>query len=204
MRTCFLILMILTASNKLFAEDIEANEANASIPKRISTKYHKKVVNGMILGGSYTPSSCHNHGIHEKICYQDFYSPVLGIDFGFHLSHHFELSLMADIEYTVFNIITESTLDETSESETIYQLVFDFALSIGWQPVKNLLIFTGPGAEFGHHDSVSLLRIGLQYRITNFEGWAVKPSFIVDLKELRSPKYVVGVIFSKKYAYDYD
>ena len=90
---------------------------------------------------------------------------------------------MGDLEYVLYDILTHNADDVPIHTSTVSQFIFDFALSLGWQPTQKSLIYAGIGGEFGHHDNLLLYRFGIEYQFLTMESWAIKPTFIVDIKQ---------------------
>ncbi len=192
MRRVLLCFLLFLVSSSAFCE--EDTEVTAEHKMK---HHHDKISTGMVLGISYNPPNCfESHDNHDK-CNTDFFNPVVGLDFGFVLTDTTEIILMGDIEYVLYDILTRNEDDVTTHTSTVSQFIFDFALSFGWQPSLKSLIYAGIGGEFGHHESLLLYRFGVEYEFLSMGSWAIKPTFIVDIKGRENEKYTIGVVFSK-------
>ena len=79
---------------------------------------------------SYNPPICfETYDNHEK-CNTDFFNPVVGLDFGFAISSYFEIILMADIEYVIYDILTYNSEDVPVHTSTVSQFIFDLLFSL--------------------------------------------------------------------------
>ena len=152
------ILLHLNISTAYAQENNKARQKKHERIEHIKEAKHERLSKGIVAGVSYNPPICfETYDNHEK-CNTEFFNPVVGLDFGFAISSYFEIILMADLEYVIYDILTYNSEDVPVHTSTVSQFIFDFAFSLAWMPHRKSLIYAGLGAELGHHETLGLVK----------------------------------------------
>lgn len=120
-----------------------------------------------LIGHTSVPSgTSHDH----------LFIPSWGLDLEYWFNRKWGLGIHNDIELHTF--IIEENHSEFLERD--YPLVS--TLDLLFKPVKDFVLFAGPGCEFEKNENFKLVRFGAEYEFEIPGGWDISPAIFYDTR----------------------
>jgi hypothetical protein len=103
-------------------------------------------------------------------------APTIGIDYAFRFSERFAVGSINDLILDSYVIV----LEDGSELER--ELAVVTSVVVMWRATHRLQLFAGPGIEADKHETLTLLKVGLEWDIFEPHPWDVALNVAADIK----------------------
>ena len=180
---CLSLVFVVSAATILNAQDIHPEEEHQSdhhsefSPHRIGVLMGYGIISGAVdKNGNKTP----------------LIIPLIALDYEYWFNHKIGLGLLNDLELSSYAV----EYQDLEYLERSY--AFITSIIFLYEPIKNWVLFAGPGYEFEGHHNFPLLKIGTEIGKTFEGGWGLGFALSFDIKEENSAMSL-GLAASKRF-----
>lgn len=113
--------------------------------------------------------------------------PSFGFDIEYWFNKDLGIGLHNDLELLQFEIVESQDITIEREFPVL------FTLDALWKPVKDLVLFGGPGVELERTENFYVLRLGAEYEIAISPQWDVAPIAFYDLRPDAYDTFSLGI-----------
>jgi len=103
-------------------------------------------------------------------------APTIGVDYAFRFGERFAIASISDLILDSYVIV----LEDGSELER--ELAVVTSVVVMWRATHRLQLFAGPGIEADKHETLTLLKVGLEWDIFEPHPWDVALNVAADIK----------------------
>jgi len=108
-------------------------------------------------------------------------APTIGLDYAFRFNERFAVGSISDLIMDSYVIV----LEDGSELER--ELAVVTSVVVMWRATHRLQLFAGPGIEADQHETLTLLKVGLEWDIFEPHPWDVALNVAADIKGEYNP-----------------
>jgi hypothetical protein len=158
-----LLMVLASGAAQAVAQEHEVAEHEEVRPR------HRLAI---FTGNTWIPQGDHEGAIHGLIA-----APTVGIDYAYRLGERFAISSINDLQ------IDSYVIEREDGSELERERLFVTSLVLMWEAVPRLQLFIGPGLEADKHETLGLVKIGVEWELFEPHPWDVALNAAWDIKE---------------------
>lgn len=147
-------------------------------------KHHRVA---LFTGTTHIPSG--ENGVEGQ---GEVFVPTYGLDYEYWFSHRFALGLYNDIQLGAYIINTDEAEDLERKRAFVTTAVAVF------EPVRQLALFGGAGAELEEHENFFVIKVGAEYEFPIGDWWDISISAAYDWKDVYG-SWSFGVSIGKRF-----
>lgn len=164
----------------LVAGPLSAQESEEEQPMK-----HHRIA--LFTGTTWVPSG--ETGVEGE---GEVFAPTYGLDYEYWFSHRFALGLYNDVQLGTY-IVNTSQVENLERNR-----VFVTAAVVVWEPVRQLALFGGAGAELEENESFFVIKAGSEYEFPIGNWWDISISLGYDLKDVYG-SWSLGLSVGKRF-----